>query len=155
MDCMDYNYAYTDNLFHLADATPIHFVDPTNLDFHLQSSSPALSAGISLANNPIELDYNGESRDDPPNQGAYASWPTLPLLNPGRGFYHHTESHASSPAPLNLSSLQSVRAGGRTVLLRVYYLDTFLDTDTLTTTFLDQLATDFQTMLVRISLVVA
>ena len=70
------------------------------------------------------------------------------LLNPERGFYFHTESHASSPSPLQLTALQAIRAGGRTILLRVYYLDEFLDTDTISTTFLDQLVADFQTMLV-------
>ena len=75
------------------------------------------------------------------------------LLNPGRGFYYHTESHVSSPSPLDLASLQSVRQAGRTIILRVYYLDTFLETDTLSTAFLDQLVADFQTMLVSTLLV--
>ena len=73
---------------------------------------------------------------------------SISLLNPERGFYFHTESHASSPSPLQLTALQVIRAGGRTILLRVYYLDEFLYTDTISTTFLDQLVADFQTMLV-------
>ena len=69
------------------------------------------------------------------------------LVNPERGFYYHTESDSSNPTPLDLATLQGVRQGGRTVLLRVYYLDTFFDTDDLSTELLNQLEEDFQTML--------
>ena len=69
------------------------------------------------------------------------------LLNPGRGFYHHIESNSSSPTPLDLDDLKKIRSEGRTILLREYYLDSFLDTDIVTLTFLDLLAADFETML--------
>ena len=155
LDCLDYADTFDNNIFELDDASPVQFKDlPYN--FHLQETSPAVASGVALSNGPIVEDFDGLVRSAV-DMGAYSSWASGSitdddLLNPERGFYHHTQSLASSPAPLDLSALQSVRAGGRTVLLRVYYLDDFLDTDTLSPDFLSAVAQDFQTMLVSINL---
>ena len=151
LDCLNYTDTFNSNIFELDDASPVQFKDPP-YNFHLQETSPAVASGVALTNGPVVEDFDGLVRSAP-DMGAYSSWKSGSttdddLFNHGRGFYYHTQSLASSPAPLNLSVLQSVRAGGRTVLLRVYYLDDFLDTDTLSQDFISEVAQDFQTMLV-------
>ena len=152
MECMDYQDAYNNNHYSLDDPSLVQFADAASLNFRLLDTSPARDQGVALANSAIGPDYDGVSRSYPPDYGAYESWPEAAVsdlpLNPERGFYAHTESKSSSPAPLGLSYLQGIRAGGRTVILRVYYLDSFMDSDTISEDFLDQIATDFQTMLV-------
>lgn len=85
---MDYSNTFDANRFELASASPVVFVDPANLDFHLQASSPAINAGVALQNDPpIGLDFDGVVRVDPVDQGAFEYFPeemafSEELLNP-------------------------------------------------------------------------
>ncbi|MEZ4885271.1 MAG: DUF4832 domain-containing protein [Chitinophagales bacterium] len=76
------------------------------------------------------------------------------ILNPDRGFYHPIDCHTSNFQPLLLSDLQSKRTTAFTpwqgnysirisVILRHYILDSFVNTDNLSTTFLNHLQSDF------------
>src|SRR5262249_29218891 len=46
------------------------FVDPSNLDFHLQGTSLAINAGFNLAGL-VDLDLDGNARGAQPDIGAY------------------------------------------------------------------------------------
>src|SRR4026209_2433183 len=74
------------------------------------------------------------------------------FANPERGFYLHTETRASAPSGLP-ANLASFRTGGRSdpnntyttklsLVLRVIYLDTFIDAP-ISTNFLNAIQTDF------------
>lgn len=71
------------------------------------------------------------------------------VANPERGFYHHTETHyfadESGYAPLDEAVLRGFRYEGVTQILRVFYLEKFVDTDTLDPAWLDLVAADFET----------
>ena len=70
--CLDYDDTYQSNLFELHNVSQVKFVDPIGLDFHLQESSPAKDAGVTLANGPpIGIDYDEIVRADPKDQGAF------------------------------------------------------------------------------------
>lgn len=67
------------------------------------------------------------------------------IINPERGFYHHTETHSDAYSPLVLSQLQSFRNENISLILRVFYLEDFTDT-TISGTYLNQVEQDFQTI---------
>ena len=71
MNLKDYDDAYSSNLFELDDAANINFANMLELDFHLDETSSAVDAGVALANGPIGSDYDGITRSDPPDQGAF------------------------------------------------------------------------------------
>lgn len=64
--------------------------------------------------------------------------------NPERGFYHHTEVRSSSFNPLSESSLRGYRNEGISLIIRVFYLEKFVDAP-LSSTYLDLLRADFST----------
>ncbi|GAA3666236.1 DUF4832 domain-containing protein [Microbacterium marinilacus] len=69
------------------------------------------------------------------------------IANPERGFYHHTETHyradGSGYVPLDPGVLAGYRAEGITQILRVFYLEAFVDSPTLDPAFLDLVQADF------------
>jgi len=71
------------------------------------------------------------------------------VANPERGFYHHTETHYRAGgegwAPLDAAVLDGWRGEGVTQVLRVVYLDAFVDTPTLDQDVLDRLQADYDT----------
>ncbi|MGB0930602.1 MAG: DUF4874 domain-containing protein [Chitinophagales bacterium] len=79
---------------------------------------------------------------------------TEDIVNPDRGFYHPYDCHSSNFEPFVLSDLQSRRTTAFTpwqgnysvrtsVILRHYILDSFVNTDDLSTAFLDNVQADF------------
>ena len=71
---------------------------------------------------------------------------TTPLTNPERGMYTQDSYRASSPERLDASSLLEDRqATGQSVILRLYYLDTFLG-GPISQSVLDDVDADFGTM---------
>ena len=53
---------------------------------------------------------------------------STPLTNPERGFYTQKSYYAASPQRLDATSLSSnIEKTGESVILRLYYLDTFLN----------------------------
>ncbi|OGH89682.1 MAG: hypothetical protein A2469_03380 [Candidatus Magasanikbacteria bacterium RIFOXYC2_FULL_40_16] len=71
---------------------------------------------------------------------------TSDFVNPERGLYQHYETHSSSHVPLSLSSLTSLRnTNGVSLILRIVYLDSFVNAS-ISTTFLNALTADFNTM---------
>ena len=67
--------------------------------------------------------------------------------NPERGFYWLDTYYASYPERLRVPDLISKRNLGLTVLLRLYYLDAFLNSD-ISQDFLDDATADFAAMAV-------
>ncbi len=67
---------------------------------------------------------------------------TQVISNPERGFMH-TWSVDSEGTPLSLSTLNSLKNENVTIILRLYYLDAFKDSD-LSTAQLDLIKTDFE-----------
>jgi len=72
------------------------------------------------------------------------------LANPERGFYHHTETHyradGSGYVPLDAVRLRAWREEEKiTQILRVFYLEKFVDTDRIDPGYLDLLRADFAT----------
>lgn len=72
------------------------------------------------------------------------------LANPERGFYHHTETHyradGSGYVPLDAARLRAWREEEKiTQILRVFYLEKFVDTDRIDPGYLDLLRADFAT----------
>jgi hypothetical protein len=49
------------------------------------------------------------------------------VANPERGFYHHTETNSGSYSFLNETTLRSYRTQGITLILRVFYLNDFVN----------------------------
>lgn len=81
---------------------------------------------------------------------------TEDIVNPDRGFYHPIHTHTSSFTPLNLSELQSRRMNPFTpfegnymvrtsLIFRHYVMDSFVGTDDLSATFLNNLQADMST----------
>jgi hypothetical protein len=72
--------------------------------------------------------------------------PTVSLFpNPGRGFYHHTETHSGNYTPLNPVTLQSYRQDDVSLILRVFYLEDFVNSN-ISQTYLSAMQTDFDTI---------
>jgi len=71
-----------------------------------------------------------------------------PIANPARGWYKHTETHSradgSGWTALDAATLASYRDQGITQILRVVYLERYVDAD-LDARLLDALTADFQT----------
>ena len=66
------------------------------------------------------------------------------LRNPERGFYVQHTYYSSSPKVLTFDTMQEIKNQGLTLLLRLYYLDTFIDSPTLSNTFLMHLQNDLR-----------
>lgn len=70
------------------------------------------------------------------------------VANPERGFYHHTETHyfadGSGYQPLDVAVLRGFRDEGVTQVIRVFYLEKFVDTDALDPAWLALVAADFE-----------
>lgn len=71
------------------------------------------------------------------------------IANPERGFYHHSETHyfadRSGYEPLDSGVLRDYRDEGITQVIRVFYLEKFVDTDNLDPAWLDLVKADFDT----------
>lgn len=67
------------------------------------------------------------------------------IPNPERGFYRHTETSSTDYSLLNEASLRSYRAEGITQILRVFYLNDFVDSD-ISAAYLHAVQQDFNTM---------
>ncbi|MFJ4036454.1 DUF4832 domain-containing protein [Microbacterium sp. NPDC090007] len=78
---------------------------------------------------------------------SYAEDPGI-IANPGRGWYHHTETHSFSDGsgwtPLDPGELIRMRGEGVTQVLRVVYLERYVDAD-LDAVVLSALESDFAT----------
>lgn len=70
------------------------------------------------------------------------------IVNPARGFYKHTETHSyvdgSGWTPLSAATLEGYRERGISQILRVVYLERYVDAD-LDAQLLDAVAADFAT----------
>ena len=65
------------------------------------------------------------------------------IANPERGFYKHFETQSSNHSPLSVNTLQNLRVQQNiTLILRLYYLNSFVNTD-ITTSFLNSIQADF------------
>jgi len=73
--------------------------------------------------------------------------PTTALLpNPERGFFHYTATHSNNYTPLDLATLQGYRQNENiTLILRLFYLDDFIDSD-ISQTYLTAMQADFDTV---------
>ncbi|WP_120694489.1 DUF4832 domain-containing protein [Mycetocola zhujimingii] len=71
------------------------------------------------------------------------------IANPERGFYDHTETHyradGSGYVPLNRAEIEAFRTEGVTQILRVFYLEKFVNTPTLDPEFLALVQADYDT----------
>ncbi len=65
------------------------------------------------------------------------------IFNPERGFYKYTACNPGSDGPIELSTLQAFRAGGYSLIYRIYYLKDFRDRD-LTPDVLETMSTDME-----------
>jgi Domain of unknown function (DUF4832)/Domain of unknown function (DUF4874)/Secretion system C-terminal sorting domain len=66
------------------------------------------------------------------------------FANPERGFYHHTEVKASNYSLLNETTLKGYRNEGITLIIRVFYLELFLNSP-ISTQYLTNVRKDFAT----------
>ena len=67
------------------------------------------------------------------------------IPNPERGFYRHTETSSTDYSFLNEASLESYRSEGITQILRVFYLNDFVNSD-ISAAYLRAMQQDFNTM---------
>lgn len=95
---------------------------------------------ISCGSDSVSSDDDG-GVDDTVSDITYTASPDV-ISNPERGFMH-TWSVASEGSPLNLVTLQSLKNENVTIILRLYYLEIFKDSD-LSTAQLDLIKTDFE-----------
>ncbi len=66
------------------------------------------------------------------------------FANPERGFYHHTETRSSDYGLLNESTLRNYRTEGITMIMRVFYLESFVSAP-ISQTYLDNVRQDLNT----------
>ena len=106
-------------------------------------SAVALAAGVAL------LAPAGATADPRPSRTVTYTASDAVIANPQRGFYHHTETHlradGSGWVPLERSTLAGYRQEGVTQILRVVYLEKFVDTPRLDADVLRKLQRDFDT----------
>lgn len=98
----------------------------------------AISIGCSSSSN---SDDDITAVDETVNKITYTA-STQVISNPERGFMH-TWSVSSEGEPLSLVTLNSLKNENVTIILRLYYLDAFKNSD-LTTVQLDLIKTDFE-----------
>lgn len=68
------------------------------------------------------------------------------IVNPERGFYHHTETHSSDYDFLSASSLSGYRNDRKvSLILRVFYLESYVDSP-IAASYLTKMQTDFNTI---------
>lgn len=66
------------------------------------------------------------------------------IINPERGFYHHTETHSNNYTLLNQNTLNSYRNENISLILRVFYLEDFIgNNSTISQAYLNNMQTDF------------
>ena len=76
---------------------------------------------------------------------SYTPDATTVFASPERGFYHHTETTSAAYSPLDEATLVSFRTGESiTHVLRVFYLDSFVDAD-IASSYLASMRADFAT----------
>ena len=106
-------------------------------------SAVAVTAAVAL------LAPGGASADPRPTSTVTYTASNDVIANPQRGFYHHTETHlradGSGWVPLDEATLAGYRDEGITQILRVVYLEKFVDTPTLDADVLVKLQADFDT----------
>lgn len=66
------------------------------------------------------------------------------IANPERGFYHHEETHSASYTLLSQDDLLAYREEGITLILRLFYLEDFVDTN-ISDEYLSYMQQDFNT----------
>lgn len=66
------------------------------------------------------------------------------FANPERGFYNYSESIPGG-SQLNASSLRNIRSEGKSMIIRLYYIADFRESD-LSQAFLDQIEAEFEVM---------
>ncbi|HLF52854.1 DUF4832 domain-containing protein [Flavobacterium sp.] len=64
------------------------------------------------------------------------------INNPERGFYRHTETHSTSYSSLNQTTLNNYRTNNTTLILRVFYLESFKSTP-ISSAYLSAMQDDF------------
>lgn len=116
------------------------------------SSAAASAASTNLRHPPQQHDANTNHHRSlsttttityPPPSSTNANIPT----NPERGFYTQHTYFASSPRTLDAASLIANREGsGETLILRLYYLDSFVDGSSISDGVLNDLRGDFEAM---------
>ena len=67
------------------------------------------------------------------------------IANPERGFYKHTETHSGNYTFLSASQLAGYRAQNITLIMRIFYLESFINSP-ISQTFLNNMQTDFNTI---------
>ncbi|AHM62257.1 hypothetical protein D770_20040 [Flammeovirgaceae bacterium 311] len=67
------------------------------------------------------------------------------IPNPERGFYRHTETSTANYSNLNETTLRNYRAEGFTLILRLFYLNDFVETD-ISEAYLSAMQRDFNAM---------
>lgn len=100
------------------------------------------TAGVSLASNTADVQQKNVVLSN--STVHYISTNEL-FANPERGFYKHTETHSDSYAPLSVATLQSYRQDNITLILRLFYLDDFVNSS-ISQTYLDAMQADFDVM---------
>jgi hypothetical protein len=77
------------------------------------------------------------------NQTATYSVDNSDIINPERGFYHHTETHSSNYDFLSASSLSNMRNNEKiSLILRVFYLEAYVN-GPIAASYLSKVQTDF------------
>lgn len=104
----------------------------------------ALGTGVALASTAFVPAYAAPATE---NVVTYEEDSAV-IANPARGFYAHTETHSrvdgSGWTPLEVGALEDLRDEGITQILRVVYLERYVDAD-LDQQVLDAVATDMAT----------
>ena len=67
---------------------------------------------------------------------------TAAISNPERGFYKHNETHSSGYTNLDQASLNAYRSNNMTLLLRLFYLEGFVN-GPISSTYLSSIQSDF------------
>ena len=67
---------------------------------------------------------------------------TAAITNPERGFYRHTEVHSTSYSALDQNTLNGYRTNNTTLLLRVFYLENFINSP-ISSSYLSSMQSDF------------
>jgi hypothetical protein len=103
-------------------------------------------AGVLAGTTPVSA---VAQKDGPPQTTRTYQASDAVIANPERGFYHHSETHyradSSGYVPLNAATLRGYRSEGISQILRVFYLEKFVGTDTIDQAYLDLVSADFDT----------
>lgn len=126
-----------------------------HLPLRTRIAATLLTATVAAATMAVAAPAAGSTATSVPHTSA-ATGPAVviydendaPIANPARGWYKHTETHSradgSGWTPLDAATLATYRDQGFTQILRVVYLERYVDAD-LDAQLLDALTADFQT----------